>query len=469
MLPQQEVQNTLMMKKNLINKIVVNTLKITSFTLSMAALLILCFLISPWKSWVSRQAEKALSEQGFENPKLTIKAVTPDTIILKDITIGTDRPIRLTNLAIGYDINSLLDGSLNNLNLGGLDLFLTKGELGWHVPGFSMSVSKNPNDTGSQNIPMTKAEMELLPFDVVTIRDSNLTISDGDMHIEAPFSASIGHNVSMTSDMIDIEYGEMQVSASNVSLSAHLNDNSTGWSGMWSVADISSSAMTSMSASGTLKLDAIGVKFSGELKAKDESGITAKFTISNNFASPDKVLLTLNSAIMPWAGGLISVKNIDVPVFGTKPITMPIYTQNVSIDDVMRVITGEYVSATGTISGTIPVTIRRDGIISIGDGHLKGNDQGKLSMPPDLIPGQGEQIKMTREILENFQYKFLDINTEKINDNKISVLLAIKGNNPDMYNGREVHLNVRLSGDLLDIIRSNVMLILQPEKFMNKK
>ncbi|MBV1928205.1 MAG: YdbH domain-containing protein [Gammaproteobacteria bacterium] len=458
-----------MAKKKIIKKIAFHIIKLTSAILSITALLILCVLFSPWKIWITHQAEDALSAQGIENPKLTIKAITPNTIIVKDITIGTDRPISLSDLEIGYDFQSLWTGRLNSLSLKGLDLSVSQSDHGWQVQGFSMPTAQNPNAASNPNIPMSRAQMAALPFNALTIEDSHFSIFNNDMKINAPFSAFLGHDISFTSDQIEIQYGSLELSASNASLEMNLNDSDTEWIGTWSVADISSSSMTSIAAKGELALDTNGINISGDLKTKDKSGMIAKFALNYEFANPEKMMLTINSASMPWGGGIISVKNITVPVFGTKAITMPVQTKNVSINDVMSMMTGEYVRATGTISGMIPVIIGRDGVISVDNGSLKANEQGQLSMPPELIPGQGEQIELTRQILKDFQYNILDINIEKINANKISVLLAIKGNNPDMYNGREVHLNVRLSGDLLEIIRSNAMLILQPETLIKQK
>lgn len=458
-----------MAKKNITKKIVFSLIKLTSFTLSVVALLVLCVLFSPWKTWVAHQAEDALRAQGLENPQLTIKAITANTIIINDITIGTDRPIRLSDLEIDYDLKSLWQGRLNSLNLKGLNLSINQSEQGWQIQGFAMPATSNPNDTSNPNIPMSRAQMDALPFNALTIDESYFSIANNDMQVSAPFSASLGRNVSFASDHLNIEYGSLRFNISNTALSMHLNDNDTGWVGNWTVRDISSPSTPSITASGTFTLDANGIKILADLKAKDENGITAKLTIDYAFTAPKKMMLTINSASMPWGGGTISVKNITVPVFETKAIIMPVQTKNVSIDDLMQMMTGEYVRATGTISGTIPVIIGRDGTISLGNGGLKANNHGQLSMPPELIPGQGEQIEMTRKILKDFQYNILDISIKKINANKISVLLAIKGNNPDMYNGREVNLNIRLSGDLLEIIRSNAMLILQPETLMKQK
>ena len=90
-------------------------------------------------------------------------------------------------------------------------------------------------------------------------------------------------------------------------------------------------------------------------------------------------------------------------------------------------------------------------------------------MPPDVIPGGGQQIEMTRNILKNFNYNQLQVDISEEGADRIAILLALKGSNPKVQNGRAVHLNVRLGGDVLEFIRSNVIMITQPETLFRQE
>ena len=90
-------------------------------------------------------------------------------------------------------------------------------------------------------------------------------------------------------------------------------------------------------------------------------------------------------------------------------------------------------------------------------------------MPPDVIPGGGQQIEMTRNILKNFNYNQLQVDISEEGADRIAILLALKGSNPNVQNGRAVHLNVRLGGDVLEFIRSNVIMITQSQSLFRQE
>ena len=197
--------------------------------------------------------------------------------------------------------------------------------------------------------------------------------------------------------------------------------------------------------------------------------INISFVFEYPFAEPEAATMKIIKATIPWGNGLISTSNAIVSILAKGKITLPVYINKVSVDEVMKIMTGEYVKATGTISGQVPVIIDRRGNVSLGKGSLKADQDGSLSMPPDVIPGGGQQIEMTRNILKNFNYNQLQVDISEEGADRIAILLALKGSNPKVQNGRAVHLNVRLGGDVLEFIRSNVIMITQPETLFRQE
>ena len=76
---------------------------------------------------------------------------------------------------------------------------------------------------------------------------------------------------------------------------------------------------------------------------------------------------------------------------------------------------------------------------------------------------------MTRNILKNFNYNQLQVDISEEGADRIAILLALKGSNPNVQNGRAVHLNVRLGGDVLEFIRSNVIMITQSQSLFRQE
>lgn len=177
-------------------------------------------------------------------------------------------------------------------------------------------------------------------------------------------------------------------------------------------------------------------------------------------------LLRIVKAGMPWKEGRLAAENVAVQLKGDKPVKLALEVSNVSIAELMGALTGDRVSATGAISGTLPVLVKRIGEIQLLQGELKAGGPGSITMPPDVIPGDNEQVALVRQILENLQYTSLSITTSVGEDGETGVLMTLEGNNPKVYDGRPVKLNVNLTGDVLEFIQQNILLLTSPETLL---
>tara|TARA_R110001592_G_scaffold3525_27_gene20156 strand:+ start:16137 stop:17510 length:1374 start_codon:yes stop_codon:yes gene_type:complete len=436
--------------------------------LYLGAFLVLGFVVSPWKVWLADYLESVLAQQGFDNPSLTVDGVSGDTLSLSRITVGK---LTLNDVNIHYEPEALWNGKLRGVVLDGLHVSVIQAADGWQVQGIALKPASTQDAAASpvSGIPMTQAALKALPFDTLDIAKSVLTLTGLGWDARMPFSLSLREGVTFTAQNIHFKYGKTSVNIPDFEISAQLKADDTGWEGQWRASNVALSSMPAFDMNGTLTLDLKGLALTGTAQAKDQSGMKGRFHMGYNFENALGTILALDQMSMPWGGGVVSVKNVSVPVFGNKALTFPVRAAKVSIDDVMRLMTGEYVRATGTISGVLPVIVGRDGSVSLGSGALKADQKGQLSMPPEIIPGQGAQIELTRNILKNFEYEGFQVDVTQEAHDEISVLLALQGHNPDLYNGRAVHLNVRLGGDVLDFIRSNVMMIMQPETLLNQE
>ena len=160
---------------------------------------------------------------------------------------------------------------------------------------------------------------------------------------------------------------------------------------------------------------------------------------------------------MPWNGGTIAVNNVNIPLSGTKAFTVPIEIKSVSVDALLQPLTGKRATATGTVSGTLPLTIKPDGYAFL-PGSLSAEQPGTIIMAPDAIPVDNAQLDLLRDVMKDFHYKLLSLGVDNDKKNRLSVTLSLEGNNPAVYNGRPVKLNVHLGGDVLDFVRSSMSL-----------
>ena len=238
------------------------------------------------------------------------------------------------------------------------------------------------------------------------------------------------------------------------------------WIGKWQLhniqVDSENLALPALEGKGRLQILGDSFSLSGRFKSKDHT-----YRTIFNFYMPSNKLKLLY-ATLPWKGGTLTVKNVLIPLKSKQPIKTVLHVQQVSIGALMQILTGERVSATGSVSGDLPLIIERNGSFSFGKGKLQADSPGTITMPSDVIPGDNEQIAMTRNILKNFHYGTLSLSISSNADGEILVLITLEGNNPDMYNGRPVKINVRLGGDVLNLIRQNVLLLTDPKSILKQ-
>ena len=139
------------------------------------------------------------------------------------------------------------------------------------------------------------------------------------------------------------------------------------------------------------------------------------------------------------------------------------------IESLLKLLTNDTATATGVVSGTLPLTITAEGKITPGKGSLKSEEAGIINMPPDTIPGDNQQVTLVRDVLKNLHYSLLSLELDTEDDKTLSVTLAVEGNNPDVEKGRPVKLKVHLSGDLLNLISQNLKLMTDPTKFIEQE
>lgn len=422
------------------------------------------FAFFPWKDMVGTKLKQVLEDKGFENVQLHVAAVGTHGATLRDIAVGADSRLRLSDLELSYEPRALWHGDLQGLTVGGLDLTLAQNDEGWHIIGL-----KAAREEGQFTIPGAPA----IPFTTLAINDSTLHVQARNWDAALPFTAQFdrGDNVALTLSIDNpvVHSGAYTFSAGTFKTTLAPTADEL-WHGDWTLDDITlpNEQIPPLSAKGTLSVTATTAVIEGAAQSKNGQtriAFTAAFDVQDSAANTARI----TAALAPWQGGTISARDIILPLHGEKDVRVNVQAAELSIDKLLRAMTGERVTATGTVGGSIPLTIGRDGSISPGSGELKADGNGTINMPAGLIPGDSEQIKLTQKILQDFQYEILSIRLEPDGKGGAAILFALEGRNPDVYEGRRVKLNVRLTGDVLDFIRQNVILLTKPESLLKQE
>lgn len=220
-------------------------------------------------------------------------------------------------------------------------------------------------------------------------------------------------------------------------------------------------ALPSLAGNGKVEFTNNNLLLTGDIAGIDKK--TSCSFIFNYLVGDEKTAnIKITKAAIPWNEGMLSAQNISIPLYSKNPVSINLKVKQVSLNSLLASATGNRATATGVVSGTLPVVINRDGSFIVKKGDLKAEDKGKIMLSPDVIPNDTPQVALLRDVLKDFHYAVFAMGIESANDKQLSMLLSLEGNNPDVYNGRAVKLNVHLSGDVIDLVTRSMNIINNP-------
>ena len=360
----------------------------------------------------------------------------------------------------------------NTITLRDTVLRVVQDKNGWHLDGLPQSQNKS---TTPFIPPVTPEYKSAIPFDTATIRDGFLSVSAPSWTMTMPLNIRWEKNdkkeIVLSPTEMDINAGDISING-KLNASTALNAAKKRWEADWSIQNMIISQKGAddyppATINGSATADDSALRVTGKIKGK-KNAYSGAFRYVMPFKTPEKTHLILTNFSMPWQGGTVSTDNMTIPLREKAAYKFTLKVEKASVGSLMREFTGEYVQATGTISGNLPVTIKADGTISIGKATLTADEEGTLSMPPELIPGDTAQMQLTRDILGKFNYKVLTMTTQERENGGMDMKVRLEGNNPKVQDGRPVILNVNLTGDLLDFITSSVMIFTSPQTLIKQ-
>lgn len=430
------------------------------------ALFVAALFLVPWNRVLEGRLIAALEDQGFENVSLTVDRVSFTDAQLSNLSIGGDTPLSLQSLTLNYTLSELLEGRLETLSLSGLNVHIVGGETGWAVSGL-------PAAGASGQAISLNTLLDRLPVARLDVTDSLITIDSPAVAGAIPFALSVHKGgdtrIDAATQPTTLRLGKSDAPVGT--LTASLRPAEDGdWTGTWALASIDLSDLTPMPVlrgNGTLEIDDDILTMAGNLDSADKSYRGAfNLLIDPQDSAQNKA--TLTAASFPFKEGRIATRNVVIPLSGNAPIRATMDVQQVSVDAMLQTLTGKRVTASGTLSGSIPFVVTRDGTYTLGKGTLKADGAGTIQMSGDAIPGDNPQVGLVRDILGNLQYSLLSASVEEAKGRQNTVKLSVEGRNPDVMEGRPVKLNINLSGDVLDFIQHNIMLFTNPQKLLEQ-
>lgn len=440
--------------------------------LTLLLILVVTAVFLPYHAWLEKRLEVMLEAKGFDNVALTISNVGLNGASLENVSIGGENKLTIKNIALAYSPRDLWNGSLRDLSIAGVSVDVKQDQGIWVVSG----LSPKSNTSAPLAVPLTPAQLAGIPFERIKLEDSLVTIILEGGKLSLPLDLSWQKTpqsqFTYNGDDLAFKFGALDVAAENLTLDASIDEDNSKWAGPWALKALTvagtSIPVPVMKGEGDLALDQARAVIKGKLISDDKLW-QADFSVTYDFTASAQSNLTILQAGMPWKEGRIDIRNVTIPLFGKESIKMTLQIEKVSVQELMESLTGDRIAATGKVSGALPLIIGRDGKITVLPGDLKSVGPGTISMPPDVIPGNNEQVALVRQILEDLNYTGLSIALKNDASGRLGVMMSFEGNNPDVYNGRPVKLNVNLTGDVIEFIQQNILLLTNPEQFIQQE
>lgn len=448
--------------------------RILLLVVGLAALLVAAFFALPWKGWVQQKLVTTIEAKGISPVALTVDSLRSDGVRITNVALG-EPPLKLDAVTIGYDVAALRKGRIDTVAVNGLNLAASKDEKGaWQIEGITSLLQPSGENAAQQTLPLSRAALAALPLHKVQLVQSRLGITLKGMYADIPLDVTFDMataTLHAQSEKVTIAMGQDTLNIGTLMLDAALDETAGQWRGTWTIKELSLTTeritLPVLQGKGELLLGAKDARISGSFKSADGSH-RAQFALSMPMGSDKPAALNISEARMPWGEGFVGLKEASVPLGGSKSVTLDLNVERVSMASLLKALTDDKTTATGEVSGTVPLTIAANGAIKIGKGNLRAIAPGVISLSPDAIPGDNAQVALVREVMKNLQYSLLMLDLETGTDNNLTVKLAVEGKNPDVENGRPIKLNVNLSGDLLNLLLQNMKLMTDPKTFIEQ-
>jgi len=187
----------------------------------------------------------------------------------------------------------------------------------------------------------------------------------------------------------------------------------------------------------------------GELLLNHPAGRARLFSNPDN---PD--IITLSNFSSGFFNATMSIALLDYDMAKGSGETS-IHFSSLPLQKLLDLQGTKKIYATGTLSGSIPVTMENK-TFAIRDGGMNAEQKGQIiyATTPEERAAANPGLRITYDALTNFLYRDLTSSITMEPDGQSIISLHLKGRNPDYQNGRPIEINLTIRQNLLDLMRS---------------
>ncbi len=165
---------------------------------------------------------------------------------------------------------------------------------------------------------------------------------------------------------------------------------------------------------------------------------------------------SIEEAAFPFLDGKVSV----LPTrFGadTKVPKLVLAVDRIDLALLLKLIDVDGLSGTGRVSGRVPVLLEASRQV-LEAGHMEAEAPGGILSykSSNAAAATSAETKLLFQALDDFHYKGLSVDLEGPLNGELSLKVQLKGNNPKLYSGYPIELNVATGGPFVAMLRQGL-------------
>ncbi|MEM8772400.1 MAG: YdbH domain-containing protein [Pseudomonadota bacterium] len=175
------------------------------------------------------------------------------------------------------------------------------------------------------------------------------------------------------------------------------------------------------------------------------------------FALPGDETLVIESAVFPWFGGAMAVRDATAALDGGT-VTAPLSVEAVDLSLILDYVDIDGLSGAGTLNGVLPIVVK-DGRASIEDGALTAEGPGVLryvGQAGAAASAAGDDAKIAFDVLRNLEYERLEVRVDGPLDGRLDFRIQFEGSGDVQVNRQNVRVpvkyNITLDAALLELL-----------------
>lgn len=127
---------------------------------------------------------------------------------------------------------------------------------------------------------------------------------------------------------------------------------------------------------------------------------------------------------------------------------------SVNVDQLLELAGYEAVRGTGVISGLLPLDVNSKGV-TMKRGMLAAKAPGGvLRYHSEMSPGTNPAMVQVMQALKNYQYSIFQVEADYLDTGDLVLEMLLRGSNPDLQNGRPIHLNLNVTDNIPSLLKS---------------